>query len=88
MAMATAASAAAMVIINIVKKIPDKFCGYKYLLNATKFILTLLSISSSDIKIVIRFLLVKKPYMPIKKRQVLKNNICGNPTGVMRFLYF
>ena len=37
---------------------------------------TLLSMSSTDISMLIRFFLVKKPYMPIKKSKVLKNNIC------------
>jgi hypothetical protein len=60
-AIATAASEAATAIIKSEKKNPSSLCGYKYLLNATKFILTELSINSSDISIVIRFLLVRKP---------------------------
>ena len=41
MAIATAASAAAMVIIKMVKNIPFSLSGYKYLLNATKLMFTL-----------------------------------------------
>src|SRR3954468_11586907 len=70
-AMATAAFAAAMVMIKIEKNTPSNLPGYKYLLNATKLILTLFSISSTDINMVIIFLLVNKPYIPIKKRAVL-----------------
>jgi len=70
-AIATAASAAAIVIIKIVKKIPFNLSGYRYLLNATKLILTLFRISSIDISMVIMFLLVNKPYMPMKKSAVL-----------------
>src|SRR5580658_3004574 len=75
-AMATAASAAAIVIIKIAKNIPLSRPGNKYLLNATKLIFTLFSISSIDISIVIMFLRVNNPYMPIKKRAVLTNRIC------------
>ena len=74
--MATAASAAAMVMMKMVKNNPSIFPGYRYLLNATKLMFTLLSMSSTDISMLIRFFLVKKPYMPIKKSKVLKNNIC------------
>ncbi len=74
-AMATAASAAAIVIMKMVKKIPSNLSGYKYLLKATKLMFTLLRISSTDINIVIIFLLVKKPYTPIKNRAVLTNKI-------------
>jgi hypothetical protein len=73
MAMAIAASAAAIVIMKIVKNIPSSLPGYKYLLNATKLILTLFSTSSIDINIVIIFLRVKNPYRPMKKRAVLTN---------------
>lgn len=78
MAIATAASAAAIVIIKMVKKTPFSRSGYKYLLNATKFIFTLFNINSMLIRIVMRFLLVNIPYMPIKKRAVLNNKIWLN----------
>jgi hypothetical protein len=71
MAMATAASAAAMAIMISVKKCPCKFCGKRYLLKATKLIFTELRISSIDMSIVIRFLRVRKPYIPIKNIRVL-----------------
>ena len=74
MAMASAASAAAIAMINIVKKTPSRLFGHKYLLNAIKFRFTLFRINSTLINIVIRFLLVKKPYMPIKNREALRNN--------------
>jgi hypothetical protein len=73
--MATAASAAAMAIIKMVKNNPSRRFGHRYLLNAIKFRLTLFRISSMLINIVIRFLLVKKPYTPIKKSAVLINNM-------------
>jgi hypothetical protein len=60
-AIATAASAAATAMINSVKKCPCNSPGNKYLLKATKFILTEFSINSTDIKMVIRFFLVRKP---------------------------
>jgi hypothetical protein len=78
MAMATAASAAAIVIINKLKKIPSNLSGNKYLLNATKLMFTLFSINSMDMSMVIMFLLVNKPYMPIKNKAVLTNRICVN----------
>ena len=74
-AIATAASAAAIVMMKMVKKMPSSLSGYKYLLNATKLMFTLFSISSIDISIVIRFLRVNNPYMPIKNRAVLTNKI-------------
>jgi hypothetical protein len=74
-AMATAASAAAMVMINKEKNKPSNLSGNKYLLKATKLIFTLLSISSIDINMVIKFLLVNKPYIPMKNRAVLRNRI-------------
>jgi hypothetical protein len=75
MAIATAASAAAMAIIKMVKNKPSNLSGHRYLLNAIKFRLTLFKISSTLISMVIKFLLVKKPYTPIKNRAVLINNI-------------
>src|SRR6185436_13908572 len=75
-AIATAASAAAIVIINMVKKMPSSLSGYRYLLNTTKFILTLFSISSIDISMVIMFRRVNKPYMPMKNKAVLTNKKC------------
>ncbi len=80
--MAIAASAAAMVMINMVKKMPSNFSGYRYLLKTTKLMFTLFRISSIDISIVIRLRRVNKPYMPIKKRAVLTNNIWL--TGIMK----
>jgi hypothetical protein len=79
--MATAASAAAMVIINKEKNKPSSLSGNKYLLKATKLIFTLLSISSIDINIVIKFLLVNKPYIPIKNRAVLRKSIWVKDTS-------
>src|SRR6185436_2637026 len=74
-AMAIAASAAAIVIINMVKKMPSSFSGYRYLLNTTKFIFTLFNISSTDISMVIMLRRVNKPYMPMKNSAVLTNKI-------------
>ena len=59
--MAIAASAAAMVIIKMVKNTPSSLFANKYLLNAMKLMFTLFSTSSTDINIVIRFLRVIKP---------------------------
>ena len=81
MAIATAASAAAIVIINMVKKMPSSLSGYKYLLNTTKLMFTLFSISSIDISIVIMLRRVNKPYMPMKNSAVLTNNMFDN--GIM-----
>src|SRR3954468_4061089 len=85
-AIATAASAAAMVTINIVKKSPSKLAGYRYLLKAMKLIFTLLSSNSIDINIVIRFLRVNNPYIPIKNRAVLTNKICVSGTSFIFYL--
>ena len=71
MAMAMAASAAAMAIIKTEKNKPSLFSGYMYLLNTTKLMFTLFRISSIDMSMVIIFLLVKKPYTPIKNKAVL-----------------
>src|SRR6187431_211120 len=76
MAIATAASAAAIVIINMVKKMPSSLSGYRYLLNTTKFMFTLFNINSIDISIVIMLRRVNKPYMPIKNKAVLTNRKC------------
>jgi hypothetical protein len=81
--MATAASAAAMVMMKMVKNTPSILPGYKYLLKATKLMLTLFSISSIAISIVIRFLLVNSPYIPIKNRAVLTNRICETGISVI-----
>lgn len=75
MAIATAASAAAMAMMNKVKNSPSIWLGHKYLLNAMKFKFTLFNISSILMSMVIRFLRVRKPYIPIKNRAVLRNNI-------------
>jgi hypothetical protein len=53
-------SAAATAITKRLKKWPSSFPGKRYLLKAMKLIFTELSISSTDISIVIRFLLVRK----------------------------
>ena len=74
-AIATAASAAAIAIMKMVKNNPSSLSGHKYLLKAIKFRFTLFNTSSTLISIVTRFLLVKKPYTPIKKRAVLINRI-------------
>ena len=81
MAIATAASAAAMVMMKMVKKTPSRLPGYKYLLKATKLIFTLLRSSSIDMSIVIRFLLVNSPYIPIKNNAVLTKRICVSGTS-------
>ena len=73
-AMATAASAAAIAITKIEKNNPSILLGHKYLLNAIKFRFTLFNTSSMLINMVIRFLLVKKPNTPIKKSAALINN--------------
>lgn len=73
--MATAASAAAIVIIKMVKKTPSNFPGHKYLLNTIKFMFTLFNISSIAISMVMRFRRVNIPYVPMKNRAVLKNKI-------------
>jgi hypothetical protein len=82
-AIATAASAAAIVMIKMVKKIPSSFPGYKNLLKATKLMLTLFRISSTAISILIMFLRVNNPYMPIKNRAVLTNKIWVIGTSLM-----
>jgi hypothetical protein len=74
-AMATAASAAAIAIINMVKNNPSNLSGHRYLLNAMKFKFTLFNINSTLIRMVIKFLLVRNPYTPIKNKAVLINNI-------------
>jgi hypothetical protein len=83
-AIATAASAAAIAIIKSEKNSPSIWFGHKYLLNAMKFRFTLFNISSILISIVIRFLLVRKPYTPMKKRAVLKNKIWYKPGSILR----
>src|SRR6186997_1544587 len=88
-AIATAASAAAIVIINMVKKMPSSLSGYKYLLNTTKFMFTLFRINSIDISIVIMLRRVNKPYMPIKNNAVLTNRKCDIGMSVINLqLYF
>ena len=84
MAIATAASAAAIVIINMVKKMPSSLSGYRYLLNTTKFMFTLFSINSIDISIVIIFRRVNRPYMPIKNKAVLTNRKCDIGMSVIK----
>ena len=76
MAIAIAASAAAMAITNKLKNKPSAFSGYRYLLKTTKLMLTLFRINSIDMSMVIIFLRVKKPYAPIKKRAVLTIRKC------------
>ena len=88
MAIATAASAAAMVIMKMVKKMPSNLSGQRYLLKATKFIFTLFRMSSMLISIVIIFLLVNRPYMPMKNNAVLTNNICSNGIEAMLYLLY
>src|SRR6187399_2985915 len=88
MAIATAASAAAIVIINKVKKIPSSLSGYRYLLNTTKFMFTLFNINSIDINIVIILRLVNKPYMPIKNKAVLTNRKCDIGMSVINLQLF
>src|SRR5450755_3132289 len=75
-AIAMAASAAAMVIIKIAKNTPSSLPGYRYLLNATKLIFTLFRISSMAISIVIILRRVNRPYIPMKKSAVLTKRIC------------
>ena len=84
-AMATAASAAAMAIINMVKNTPSSLSGHRYLLNAIKFRFTLFNINSTLISMVIKFLRVKKPYTPIKNSAVLMNKIWYNPGCIFIF---
>jgi hypothetical protein len=74
-AIPTAASAAATAIMKMVKNNPSILSGQQYLLNAMKFKFTLFKMSSILMSIVIRFLLVKKPYTPIKNRAVLMKSI-------------
>src|SRR5437762_2036854 len=76
MAIATAASAASIVIMKMVKKIPSSLSGYKYLLNTTKLMFTLFKISSIAISIVIILRRVNNTYMPIKNNAVLTKRIC------------
>ena len=63
-AIANAVSAAAMPIENNVKNMPSSSPGNRKRLKITKFRSTEFSISSSDIRIAIRFLLVIKPNTP------------------------
>ena len=72
--MATAASAAAIAMIKMVKKSPSILFGQRYLLKAIKFRFTLFNISSMLISMVTRFLLVKKPNTPMKNSAALMNN--------------
>jgi hypothetical protein len=83
MAMAIAASAAAMVMINKEKNKPSNLAGNKYLLNATKLIFTLFNMSSMDMSMVIKFLLVNNPYMPMKNKAVLTKRIWVKGTSFM-----
>ena len=86
-AMATAASAAAIAMMISVKKCPWRFCGYRYLLKATKFIFTEFRISSIDISMVIRFLRVRNPYTPIKNMSVLiVRKYCSGMEPVMEYM--
>jgi hypothetical protein len=87
-AIATAASAAAMVMMKMVKKMPSSLSGYKYLLNATKLMLTLFSINSIAISIVIILRRVNRPYMPIKNSAVLTNKICDSGTYLLNNFWF
>jgi hypothetical protein len=75
-AMATAASAAAIVMMKMVNVTPSSFPGKTYLLNATKLMFTLFNINSTAINIVIIFLLVNSPNMPIKNKAVLTKRMC------------
>jgi hypothetical protein len=84
-AMATAASAAAIVIMNRAKNTPLSLSGYRYLLKATKLMFTLFSISSMAISMVIRLRRVNNPYIPIKNKAVLTKRICVNGTVFMLF---
>ena len=86
-AIATAASAAAMVIMKMVKKMPSSFSGYRYLLKATKLMLTLFKINSTDISMVIIFRRVNKPNIPIKNKAVLTNKIWVNGMSFMLISY-
>src|SRR6187399_186242 len=88
MAIATAASAAAIVIINMVKKMPSSLSGYRYLINTTKFMFTLFNINSIDISIVIMLRRVNKPYMPIKNKAVLTNRKCDMGMSVINLQLF
>jgi hypothetical protein len=58
---ANAVSAAATAMINIEKTTPCNMSGYKYLLIITKFITEAFRIISTEIKIEIKFLRVRKP---------------------------
>jgi hypothetical protein len=88
-AIATAASAAAIVIMKIVKNTPSSLSGYRYLLNAMKLMFTLLSMSSIDISMVIMFLRVKNPYMPMKNNAVLTNKMWVKGTSlIFQQVYF
>jgi hypothetical protein len=72
-AMATAASAAAIAMINRVKYNPSIFPGQRYSLNAMKLIFTLFKISSTDIRMVTRFLRERNPKIPMKNNAVLNS---------------
>src|SRR5688572_11918339 len=85
-AIATAASAAAIAIINMVKKMPSSLSGYRYLLKRTKLIFTLFNINSIDINMVIMLRRVNKPYMPMKNKAVLTNKICE--IGISAIVFF
>src|SRR5450432_35117 len=82
-AIAMAASAAAMVITKMAKNTPSNLPGYRYLLNATKLIFTLFRIISMAISIVIILRRVNRPYMPIKNRAVLTKRICDIDISLM-----
>jgi hypothetical protein len=86
MAIATAASAAAIVMINKEKNKPSNLSGNKYLLNATKLIFTLFNMSSMDMSMVIKFLLVNNPYMPMKNKAVLTKRIWVKGTSFIELI--
>src|SRR5882724_9309951 len=88
MAMATAASAAAIAMMNRVKNNPSILSGHKYLLKAIKFRFTLFNISSILISMVIRFLRVKNPYTPIKNSAALINKSWYSPGCIILVLVY
>ena len=89
-AIATAASAAAIATIKSINIYPCNMFGYKYLLNTTKFMHTAFNINSVDIRIVIRFLRTKNPYTPMKNINVLTIKKCciGIPSIIISVFYF
>lgn len=87
--MAIEASAAAIAMINMVKKNPCSWCGNRYLLKITKLIFTAFSISSIDIRMVIILRRKINPYTPVKNmNELIINRYLMEIVNVILFVFF